>query len=1065
MNYFTRLLGVVLFLCVASTGMLNAQVTTSSMSGTVTDASGTTLPGATVVAIHLPTGTQYGVITRPNGRYNLPNLRVGGPYEVTASFVGFESQKREGIMLTLGKNQTVNFQLAEDVTELESVEVTAGSNEINSSRTGAATTVDNAQLIKIPTISRSAQDITKLTPASDGNSFGGRNDQFNNFSLDGSIFNNPFGLDAATPGGQSNAQPISLDAIDQIQVSLAPYDVTQAGFTGAAVNAVTKSGTNDFTGTVFGFFRNQDLTGNRVSGNDIFVPDLRQVQTGFSLGGPIVKNKLFFFANFELERREDLGTNFVAQAPGVGGENVSRVEAADLMAVSDILRTRFGYETGPFEGYTHDTNNEKGIIKLDWNINKNHTLTATYNFLNAFREQNAHPSALGRRGPDATTLQFFNSGYRINNKINSGILELKSLLGSGASNKFQIGFTQFEDSRDPFSSPFPVLNINRDGVRYIVAGHEPFSINNRLDQDVFQITDNFEIYAGDHTITLGGSFEKFQFDNSFNLGVFEPFGVPYPGGTFGPGFNSVADFLAFVNAGDMDAIVDHAQNTFNTNNASNGWALAETNVGQLALYVQDKWAISDKFTLTYGLRIDRPLFFNTSELIQENIDRKGGVLDPSQGLFGGSYSPQIVYFDENNERIQFDHTQLPTNRLLWSPRFGFNWDVKGDQSFQLRGGTGLFTGRFPFVWLGNQVANPDFFFYSVTHPDFQFPQVWRSNIGYDRTFGDGWFISTDLIYTKDVNAMMVRNYGLRTPTGALSGVDNRRYYRPVDLVNDPFGGSGQNAYVFTSENLGRSFNWTVEVKKTWASGYFASLGYNFLDAQDISSIEAEISGDAFDRNAALNNVNEAQLRPSLYGNQHRFVGTANKKFEYGGKWATTVSLFFEYARGGRFNYTYSGDANGDRSPLNDLIFIPTPRQLETYQFSGNATEQAAQRAAFEAYIQQDDYLSERRGKFAERNSILSPWYNRWDIRILQDLQLDENNTIQFSMDILNVGNFLSSNWGVRQLPLNTQPIGITVDPATQTPTYTFDTSQTSTFVDDFSLNSRWQIQFGIRYLF
>ena len=510
MNYFTRLLGVVLFLCVASTGMLNAQVTTSSMSGTVTDASGTTLPGATVVAIHLPTGTQYGVITRPNGRYNLPNLRVGGPYEVTASFVGFESQKREGIMLTLGKNQTVNFQLAEDVTELESVEVTAGSNEINSSRTGAATTVDNAQLIKIPTISRSAQDITKLTPASDGNSFGGRNDQFNNFSLDGSIFNNPFGLDAATPGGQSNAQPISLDAIDQIQVSLAPYDVTQAGFTGAAVNAVTKSGTNDFTGTVFGFFRNQDLTGNRVSGNDIFVPDLRQVQTGFSLGGPIVKNKLFFFANFELERREDLGTNFVAQAPGVGGENVSRVEAADLMAVSDILRTRFGYETGPFEGYTHDTNNEKGIIKLDWNINKNHTLTATYNFLNAFREQNAHPSALGRRGPDATTLQFFNSGYRINNKINSGILELKSLLGSGASNKFQIGFTQFEDSRDPFSSPFPVLNINRDGVRYIVAGHEPFSINNRLDQDVFQITDNFEIYAGDHTITLGGSFEKFH---------------------------------------------------------------------------------------------------------------------------------------------------------------------------------------------------------------------------------------------------------------------------------------------------------------------------------------------------------------------------------------------------------------------------------------------------------------------------------------------------------------------------------------------------------------------------
>ncbi|MFT6872959.1 MAG: hypothetical protein ACJAVN_001971, partial [Roseivirga sp.] len=348
-------------------GTLNAQVTTSSMNGTVVGANGDPLPGATILAIHEPTGTRYGVVTRANGRYNIANLRVGGPYRVESTFLGFETQTKQGFMLTLGKNQTINFEMKESTTVLEDVTVTAGSVEINSDRTGAATVIDNERLKIIPTISRSASDIYRLTPSSDGNSFGGRNDQFNNFSLDGSIFNNPFGLDAATPGGQSNAQPVSLDAIDQIQVSIAPYDVTQSGFTGAAVNAVTKSGTNEFKGTAFSFYRNQSMTGSKVRGEEIFVPDLNQFQAGFSLGGPIIKDKLFFFANFELERREDLGTNFRASRPGITGENISRVSAADLNAVSDILSSRFGYETGAYEGYIHNTDNQKGILKLDWN--------------------------------------------------------------------------------------------------------------------------------------------------------------------------------------------------------------------------------------------------------------------------------------------------------------------------------------------------------------------------------------------------------------------------------------------------------------------------------------------------------------------------------------------------------------------------------------------------------------------------------------------------------------------------------------------------------------------------
>ncbi|MFY0594450.1 MAG: TonB-dependent receptor [Roseivirga sp.] len=1048
-----------------SSGVAFAQVTTSSMSGTISDDNGDPLPGATVMAVHQPTGTKYGVITRSNGRYNIPNVRIGGPYKVEASFVGFETQTKQGFMLTLGKNQIINFEMKESATTLEDVVVTAGSSEINPERTGAATAISNDQLIKIPTISRSAADIYKITPSADGNSFGGRNDQFNNFSLDGSIFNNPFGLDAATPGGQSNAQPISLDAIDQIQVSLAPYDVTQAGFTGAAVNAVTKSGTNEFKGTAFAFYRNQDLTGSKVSGEEIFVPDLRQVQAGFSVGGPIIKDKLFFFANFELERREDLGSNFVAARPGLTGDNVSRISAADLDAVSSVLSSRYGYETRAYEGYTHNTNNQKGILKLDWNINEKHTLTATYNFLDAFREQNAHPFALGRRGPDAVTLQFFNSGYRINNKIHSGIVELRSLLSSKYSNKLQIGFTKFTDTRDPFSDPFPVINILQTGLRGIIAGHEPFSINNNLDQSVFQFTDNFEIYTGDHTITIGTSFEKFQFDNSFNLGVYEPFGVPYPGGTFGNGFASVADFLAFVNAGSLDPIVDHARTTFTDNNANNTWALAETNVGQLALYVQDKWALNDRMTLTYGLRVDKPLYFDTDEKIQENIERKGGLLDPANGIFAGSYAPSVIYYNENNEEVQFDHTELPTNKPLFSPRVGFNWDVNGDQTFQLRGGSGLFTGRFPFVWLGNQVANPDFFFYTVTDPDFQFPQVWRTNIGYDRTFGDGWFVTTDLIYTKDINAMMVRNFGLRTPTGFLSGVDNRAFYLPTDKSVDPFGGIGQNAYVFTSQNAGRSINLTVEVKKKFNNGIYATFGYNYLDAKDISSIEAEISGDAFERNAAVNNVNTATLSPSLYGNKHRFVATANKAFEYGGKWKTTISLFAEYAQGGRYSYTYAGDANGDGSVVNDLIYVPRADELFDYTFVGDAILQGIQRSAFNNFINQDPYLSSRRGQYAERNAALSPWYGRWDMRVLQDLSIANGKTIQFSLDVLNVGNLINSDWGVRQNPLSVQPIAISVNQSTLEPTYTFVTNQRDTFVDDFSLLSRWQVQLGLRYIF
>lgn len=1037
-----------------------AQVTTASIEGLVTDQNGEPLAGANIIAVHEPSGTQRGTSTRSNGRFNLPNLRIGGPYTVTATFVGFEEQEQTNISLTLGKTQTVNFQLRENIQELGELVVSAGSEDINDGRTGAATTIDRSEIEDLPTITRSAEDIYRLSPSSDGNSFVGRNDQFNNFSLDGSIFNNPFGLDVSTAGGQTNAQPISLDAIDQIKVSIAPYDVTQSGFTGASVNAVTKSGTNTFTGSVFGYYRNEDFTGSKVEGNDIFVPDLTQFQTGFSLGGPIIKDKLFFFANFELDLRDDLGSNFLAADSqgeiGTGG-NVSRVLQSDLELVSNLLQDRYGYETGGYERYSHDTDNNKGIFKLDWNINDSHSLTATYNYLDAFRDLPAHPSALGRRGPDQTTLQFANSGYRINNKIQSGIVEVNSQFGNKFANKLQVGYTHFDDSRDPFSAPFPAVNIEKNGIRYIVAGHEPFSIHNRLDQKVFQATDNFNIFVNDHTITVGTSFEAFKFDNSFNLGAYS---IDQPGGTFGGPGIPIEDFEEFITSGGLDDAVDNAQSIYEENNTNDSWALAETNMGQWAVYAQDRWTMTNNFTFTYGVRVDLPLYFNTREKIDENIARKGGTVDE-----GGTYAPGVTYFDEDGEPVQLNSRELPEQKPLFSPRIGFNWDVNGDRTLQLRGGSGLFTGRFPFVWIGNQVANPDFFFYQTTDPDFEFPQVWRSNLGAEKVFANGWLLSTDFIFTKDINGVLVRNFGLKAPTGTLNGADSRAYYLTLDKAEGPFG-APTNAYVFTNTDEGRSFNWTFEVKKRFSDSFFASLAYNYLDSRDLNSIEAEISSDAFNRNPVRGNVNNPELAPSLYGDKHRFVGTANKTFNYGdGTWATTIALFTEVTRGGRFSYTYSGDANNDGSPLNDLIYIPTESELAAgYSFSGNAQQQQSQRQAFEAFIEQDDYLSERRGQYAEKYALLSPWFSRFDLRLTQELNLGKN-SIEFSMDFLNIGNLFNSDWGVRENPTNTQPVSISVDPNTQEPTYSFEPDLENTYTNTFDLESRWRLQFGLRYSF
>ncbi|SHI95530.1 TonB-dependent receptor [Pseudozobellia thermophila] len=1034
----------------------SGQVTTSNMSGTVFDDQNQPLLGANVVAVHTPTGTKYGSITNENGLFKILNMRVGGPYEVTVSYIGFKEQTINDAYLSLGKTFTLDVVMQTESQALDEVVVVSDrGGTFGSDRTGAETSVGRRELTRLPTISRSAQDFTRLEPSSTGNSFGGRNDQYNNFSLDGAIFNNPFGLDAPTPGGQTDSQPISLDAIDQIQVSLAPYDVTQSGFTGATVNAVTKSGTNEFHGTVYGFFRNESLTGGKIKGEKVVKPDLKQNQYGLSIGGPIVKNKLFFFANFERDQRDDLGSNGWVPNTGSGAINESRVLESDLIAVQSAL-SGLGYDTGRYQGFTYGAESTKGIVKLDWNVNDNHRLAVIYNFLSASKEKPAHPTALGTRGPNFQVLQFENSGYEINNNIQSVQVELNSTFGDNATNKLQVGYTHFDDYRNPLSAPIPAITIQDGaGSNYIIAGHEPFSINNELDQKVFQVTNNFNYFLGNHTFTIGASFEKFEFDNSFNLGAYgydENGDFVQEVGAFAS-YPDLAAFQTDVADGTLAAALANAQNIFANNNAAGvgsvgGWTLAETNVGQFSFYLQDDWSITPDFKLTYGVRFDKPLYFDTEDKIQENIERKPFTFDPS-----------ISYFNpQTNQETLLDSKTLPSNDFLVSPRVGFNWDVKGNQTTQIRGGSGVFTGRFPFVWLGNQVQGLDSFFYQIVDPDFKWPQVWRTNIGGDHRFENGLILTADLSYTKDINGAHVQNWGLRNPSETLDAPgDNRPIYADAD--------KGNNAYVFTNSDKGRIWNASLKAQKSWDNGLYASLAYNYLNAKDVNSIEAEITGDAFDFNPNYGNANDDVLSFSKYGDTHRFIGVGSKQFNYGNdKWSTTISTFFEYAQGGRFNYTYGGNINNDSSfQNNDLLYIPTTAEVQQMQFSG-----PGQAEAFERFIQQDDYMADHRGEYFDRYGALAPWRGKWDVKLLQDYRLsvaeDKVHTIQFSVDILNFGNLLNSDWGVIQQPNTINPLSVSVD-ANNVPTYTFNTDLTETFGYDASLLSRWQVQFGLRYIF
>lgn len=1066
-------------LCAMPSALAGQGVTTAAVSGFVTGEGGAPIADATVVAQHLPSGTQYKAVTRGGGAYNLPHLKVGGPYRVTATAIGFQPKAQENVFLSLAETSRHDFQLTPQTVQLEEIAVEGQRDEVlNAGRTGAATYITQEEVLALPSIKRSTRDLTRLDPRSDGNfSFAGRNWLYNNISLDGSYFNNPFGLDDPAPGGQANSEPVPYDAVDQVQVSIAPFDVREGGFTGANINTVTRSGTNQLRGSLYSFGRTEALQGNKVSGSDVVAnPDLKYLQSGFSLGGPLIRDKLFFYINAELERTDDPATSFAANR-GTPGFGISRVESVIMDSIRNRMIQEYNYDPGAYDGFIHETDNNKLLVKLDWNVNASNNLTFRYNMLDAKRDLPPHPFVLSfantGRGPNESSLPFQTAGYRINNDLHSFAAELNSR-STRFANRLFVSYNRFRDKRDPFSEPFPTVEIAEAGVTYTTLGHEPFSIHNILDQDVLQFTNNFTLFKDRHSITFGANFDVFSFFNSFNIFRNGVFFLPAPPTSIGTTFGSLDEFFTATDPTNPDQI------DFRALIGTGPFKGENIDVGQLAFYAQDEFAVSDRLNLTYGVRVDFPIYFT------EPIDNP--------------FSRGLIALDENRNPETVDQSNLPGAKPLFSPRVGFNWNVAGDRRTQLRGGTGIFTGRIPFVWFGNVISNPganpnlfptgperptsddatlaQSFDVNAMDPDFKWPQMWTTNIAVDQQLGGGFLGTLEFIYGKDLNNIFMRNADLVAPVSTLP--DGRPFYGGFGANElNPDGGAG--IYVIDNTDQGYNMNATAQLRKRFSSGMTASLAYSFTKAKNTLK-STEIASVLWQNQPVQGDPNNPELSYSEFGQRHRIVGAATYAKQWSSSLRTQIGIFVEVAEGNRFagsggnrySFIYSGDVNGDGAAGNDLIYIPADQTeiiFDPFVDAGGATVTPAEQwTRLNAFIEQDNYLKSHRGQIAERFGAVNPWYNNVDLRILQDFAFGgggpRRHTFQLSVDLLNVGNLIDSDWGVRKVASSaaTSPLRLVRFDGTGAPVFNY-TGPSETFIDDPNVFSRWRAQLGLRYFF
>lgn len=1057
--------------------------TTGSMSGKVQDESGVSLMGATVIATHVPTGAEYATIVSESGQFRLFNLETGGPYRINVSYVGFKEHVESDVILRLGQDYRLTVTMREDSQELEEVVVSAQGKASGAS--GSGTNVGQERVEESPTISRDLTDYTRLDPrasianSENGNAttFAGVSSRYNAIFIDGAVNNDLFGLtESGTNGGQAGISPISIDAVKEIQISVAPYDVTKGGFVGGSINAVTRTGTNEFEGSVYHLLRNESFAGKTPTDDAKAtrekLPEFTARTYGFRLGGPIIKNKLFFFINTEIQRNE---TPYVFPVDNYRGDApISKVDQVRAKLLKD-----YGYETGDFRENISKLNGEKVIAKFNWNINQQHRMSFRHSYVKGVQ--------VGKLEQDAGSLKFANSAEYFPSTTNSSALELNSRFGDNKSNKLIIGYTDVNDDRDITGNPFPSIRIDDGGAR-ITAGSEPFSLANIVQQKTLSITDNLTIYLDKHTLTLGTHNEFYKIKNVF---------LPYHPSQYR--YSSVDKFLA------NEAYLQLYGHTVGNKEIGDDAISAAANfkASQLAFYAQDEFQINDNLKILGGIRVDIPVFSENAPKINDDFNTNTIPLLEKAG------------YDLQGAKASI----LPKSQLMWSPRFGFEYDFKKDGTTKLKGGVGIFTSRVPFVWPGgvylrNGLAagftvnfngagfgpvgaggiaiEPDVtkqpFKDNVPSGDvdifaenFKYPQLLKSNISFEKRFDSGLFALIDFQYSQTMNNLTVQNVNTeRKPTGYLTGTPDNRPVFSGNSIDSKYG----YISLMTNNSKGNTYSTSIQLQKNVGQHLNASLSYNYTKATSVLDGTEFINSDNWKRFHSVNGRNfpgEAQI--SRFSTGSRIIGLLSFKKEYNSM-KTLVSLFYNGQSGGRFSYVYNdeGGLNGD--PGDDenrnLIYVPA-KSSDIILVDKNGVTAAEQWKRLNSFIENDPYLSERRGQYAERNGARTPFENVIDLKVEQSVFLNRKNgkkhEIKLSFDIFNFTNFLNKNWGRRYLVgdrLNYALIDFEgmqkkadgTDSTTPTFSFTGSSDEKPWDISDAGINTaRWQAQFGIRYSF
>jgi hypothetical protein len=1104
MRIVKKLFMVLPALLVALTSM--AQVTTSSIAGTV-NSKGNLLEGAAVKVIHVPSGTTYATVSKKGGTFNLVGLRAGGPYKVTIEYVGFKSFIEENFSIPLGAVYDINAELVEGLTQLKEVEVSSTKRRSAVDKVGTSTNIGQYQMSTLPTISRSITDFTRLTPQASGTNFGGRDGRMNNVTVDGANVNNNFGLSTdLLPGG---GNPISLDAFQEITVSLSPYDLKQSGFTGASVSAITKSGTNTFHGSAYTAFRNQNNNGLNVAGNILPSPAVTSNNIyGATIGGPIIKNKLFFFVTGESEKGTFPGITYSPKG-GSGNGTTSNVPIDSLSKLSSYLGSKYKFNPGEYDNFPAFTSsNYKILAKIDWNISTTHKLTAKFNDFENTGYNTISPSggingANGQAGIvsytsarfGTNTMGFSNINYKTIDKVTSYSLELNSNFHGKFANQFITTLTKINTTKSHDGDLFPFIDIL--GItpgsknNYLSVGNEPFNGNNNIVlNDVFNVADNFTYFAGKHTLSAGMTYEYQKVGNMFMAGS----QGYYVYGSLDDFTNNRAPKLFSI--------------TYSMLPGQDAVFSANLKIGQLGGYIQDEFVVNPRFKLTYGFRIDVPIY-------------------PEQPLENPAISV-LKFQTREGQTTSYSTGRWPEATRYFAPRASFRWDVNGDKSQIIRGGSGIFTGRVPYVLLTNIPSNSGMYqfgtlitatsdlnnfplnadphaynpFYNtslnaaqfptkagsvapgtfaLTDPKFKFPQVWRTNLAVDQQMGNGWSYTLEALLTKSLNDPVMRNANQRSPDASVTVAPGqvRGYYSSTNArrLNTAI----TNATVLENTNKNMAFSFTASVNKTFSNGFYGSLAYNYSYAADVTANPGSQASSIWTGNATTATQNDLEVYNSSFSVPHRIVGTLSYRVEYLKHLASTFTFFYEGATQGRYTYIYNGDINNDGNTA-DLMYIPNAAsELNFGNLAASGTtpaySAADQATAFEKFIKQDPYLSKHRGQNAERNGALFPFFHRVDFNFLQDVFTNvgkNKNTLQFSLSVVNFLNLLNPNWGIRKSFVVNNPLRVvsvtggvpTYNLATYTPQgETVSKLVDRTFVNVNSTSTTWGIQMGFKYIF